>query len=146
MGQQFGLAFDEIGTSQRRNTEVRLTHLWRGPDSNFWSLKSTLLGGVNAGRRGGAYPSSLFSKRTPHKSGLRHADALALRYRRLPMEKITRLNARFRYLRAVSMRGMMQRGLRCYRHDTDEGSRNPKTSTPPSSPVGSPDLREDSMQ
>jgi hypothetical protein len=30
MGQQFGLAFDEIGASQRRNTEVRLTHRWRG--------------------------------------------------------------------------------------------------------------------
>jgi|SRR6516164_8354329 hypothetical protein len=28
-------AFDEIGTSQRRNTEVRLTHRWRGVDSNF---------------------------------------------------------------------------------------------------------------
>ena len=28
MGQQFGLAFDEIGTSQRRNTKVRLTHRW----------------------------------------------------------------------------------------------------------------------
>ena len=35
MGQQFGLAFDEIGTSQRRNTEVRLTHRWRGMDSKF---------------------------------------------------------------------------------------------------------------
>ena len=35
MGQQFGLAFDEIGTSQRRNTEVRLTHRWRELDSNF---------------------------------------------------------------------------------------------------------------
>jgi hypothetical protein len=37
MGQQFGLAFDEIGTSQRRNTEVRLTHRWREPDSNHRS-------------------------------------------------------------------------------------------------------------
>jgi hypothetical protein len=27
-------AFDEIGTSQRRNTEVRLTHRWRKEDSN----------------------------------------------------------------------------------------------------------------
>ena len=36
MGQQFRLAFDEIGTSQRRNTEVRLTHRWREMDSNFW--------------------------------------------------------------------------------------------------------------
>jgi hypothetical protein len=35
MGQQFGLAFDEIGTSQRRNTEVRLTHRWRELDSNL---------------------------------------------------------------------------------------------------------------
>jgi hypothetical protein len=34
MGQQFGLAFDEIGTSQRRNTEVRVTHRWRKTDSN----------------------------------------------------------------------------------------------------------------
>ena len=25
----------EIGASQRRNTEVRLTHHWRGLDSNF---------------------------------------------------------------------------------------------------------------
>jgi hypothetical protein len=38
MGQQFGLAFDEIGTSQRRNTEVRLTHRWREMDSNQRSL------------------------------------------------------------------------------------------------------------
>ena len=35
MGQQFGLAFDEIGTSQRRNTQVRLTHRWREVDSNL---------------------------------------------------------------------------------------------------------------
>jgi len=34
MGQQLRLAFDEIGTSQRRNTEVRLTHRWSKPDSN----------------------------------------------------------------------------------------------------------------
>jgi hypothetical protein len=34
MGQQLGLAFDEVGTSQRRNTEVRLTHRWRKADSN----------------------------------------------------------------------------------------------------------------
>jgi hypothetical protein len=34
MGQQFGLAFDEIGTSQRRNTKVRLTHRWSKGDSN----------------------------------------------------------------------------------------------------------------
>jgi len=37
---------------------------WRKPDSNFWSLKSIQLGGVNAGRHGGAYPSCLFSTRT----------------------------------------------------------------------------------
>ena len=37
MGQQFRMAFDEIGTSQRRNTEVRLTHRWRKVDSNPWS-------------------------------------------------------------------------------------------------------------
>jgi hypothetical protein len=35
MGQQFRLAFDEIGTSQRRNTEVPLTHRWRELDSKF---------------------------------------------------------------------------------------------------------------
>ena len=35
MGQQFRLAFDEIVTSQRRNTEVRLTHRWREMDSNY---------------------------------------------------------------------------------------------------------------
>ena len=35
MGQQFGLPFGEIGTSQRRNTEGRLTHRWRELDSNF---------------------------------------------------------------------------------------------------------------
>ena len=40
----------------------------------------------------------------------------------------------------------MQRGLRCYRHYTDQGSRNPEASTPPSALVGSPDLREGSMQ
>ena len=34
-GQQFGPAFDEIRTSQRRNTEVRLTHRWREMDSNI---------------------------------------------------------------------------------------------------------------
>jgi hypothetical protein len=35
MGQQFGLAFDQIRTSQQRNTEVRLPHLWREMDSDF---------------------------------------------------------------------------------------------------------------
>jgi hypothetical protein len=34
VGQQFGLAFDGIRTSQRRNTEVRLTPRWRKADSN----------------------------------------------------------------------------------------------------------------
>jgi hypothetical protein len=38
MGQQFGLAFDEIGTSRRRNTEVRLTHRWSEGESNHRSL------------------------------------------------------------------------------------------------------------
>src|SRR5438132_9984388 len=33
--------------------------------------QSILLGGVNAGRHGGAYPSCLFSTRTSHKSGAR---------------------------------------------------------------------------
>ena len=41
--------------------------------------------------------------------------SLPLPFSRLPMEKITRLDARFRYLRVVRMRGVMQRGLRCYR-------------------------------
>ena len=36
IGQQLGLAFDEIGTTQRRNTEVRLTHRWREMDSNLY--------------------------------------------------------------------------------------------------------------
>jgi hypothetical protein len=49
MGQQFGLAFDEIGTSQRRNTEVRLTHRWREQDSNPRSLSGTLPGPAHAG-------------------------------------------------------------------------------------------------
>ena len=62
------------------------------------------------------------------------------------MDKITRLDARFPYLRTVSMSGVMQRGLRCYRRYTEEGGSNPKVSTPPSSPVGSPDLHERLMQ
>jgi hypothetical protein len=33
MGQQFGLPFDEMRRSQRRNTEVRLTRCWRKLDS-----------------------------------------------------------------------------------------------------------------
>src|SRR6516225_11408412 len=70
----------------------------------------------------------------------------ALSFSRLPIDKITSLDARFRYLRAVSMRGVMQSGLRCYRHYTDCGSRNPKASAPPSSPVGSPGLRDGLMQ
>src|SRR5262249_5333397 len=40
-------------------------------------------------------------------------------HRGLSMDKITRLDARFRYLRAVSLSGVMQRSLRCYRHYTD---------------------------
>ena len=43
----------------------------------------------------------------------------ALLSRRLPIDKITSLDARLRYLRAVSIRGVMQRGLRCYCHYTD---------------------------
>jgi hypothetical protein len=39
-GQQFGLAFDEIGTSQRRNTKVRLTHRWRRQSRANPSLKT----------------------------------------------------------------------------------------------------------
>ena len=44
MGQQFGLAFDEIGTSQRRNTEVRLIHRYSEPDSNLGSPQATYPG------------------------------------------------------------------------------------------------------
>ena len=56
MGQQFGLGFDEIGTSRRRITQVRLTHRWREPDSNHQSREgavgafaSTLRDGLSAG-------------------------------------------------------------------------------------------------
>src|SRR5215831_6664252 len=76
-----------------------------------------------------------------HQTGRSHA----LPSRRLPMEKVTRLDGRFRYLRAVSMGGVMQRGLGRHCHCTEEGGRNPKASTPPSSPVGSPELREGLM-
>jgi hypothetical protein len=38
----------------------KLTRRRRKPESNFWSLKSIQLGGVNARRHGGAYPSCLF--------------------------------------------------------------------------------------
>jgi hypothetical protein len=51
---QFGLAFDEIGMSERRNTEVRLTYRWREMDSNlygafpvkscFWFVGGSLFG------------------------------------------------------------------------------------------------------
>src|SRR6516162_270255 len=34
-------AFDEIGTSQRRNTEVRLPHRWSRGAPNRWSLSRT---------------------------------------------------------------------------------------------------------
>ena len=53
--------------SREAGTDGSWTLRWREPDSNFWSLKSIQLGGVNAGRHGGAY---LFvSTRTSHKSG-----------------------------------------------------------------------------
>ena len=57
------------------------------------------------------------SKPWPISDGTGRSNALPLS--RLPMDKITRLDARSRYLRAVSMRGVMQSGLRCYRHHTD---------------------------
>ena len=38
------LAFDEIGTSRRRNREVRLTHRWRGESGANQSLKWDFLG------------------------------------------------------------------------------------------------------
>ena len=50
-GPAVGLAFGEIGTSQRRNREVRLTHRWGKPDSNLRSR--TARGGVDASRRAG---------------------------------------------------------------------------------------------
>ena len=62
------------------------------------------------------------------------------------MDKITGLDTRFRYLRAVSITGVMERGLRCYCHYTNYGRANPKASTPPSSPIGPPDLGEGLMQ
>ena len=37
-------------------------------------------------------------------------------HHRLPMDKITHLDASFRYLRAVCVGRVMQRGLSCYRH------------------------------
>jgi drug/metabolite transporter (DMT)-like permease len=57
------------------------------------------------------------SKPWPISHGTGRSNALSVS--RLPMDKITGMDARFRYLRAVSMRGVMQRGLRCYRHYTD---------------------------
>jgi hypothetical protein len=80
-------------------TESSQTLRWRDVDSNF------LFRALNERRtapisRGAGRPNALPS-------------------RRLPIDKITSLDARFRYLRAVSMRGVMQRGLRCYRHYTD---------------------------
>jgi len=62
------------------------------------------------------------------------------------MDKITGLDTRFRYLRAVSITEVMQGGLRCYRHYTNQGRTNPKASTAPSSPIRSPDLGEGLMQ
>jgi len=70
----------------------------------------------------------------------------ALPSRRLPMDKITCLDGRFRYCRAASMGGVMQRRLGCYCHYTEEGGRNPKAASLLSSPVGYPDLREGLMQ
>jgi len=52
MGQQFRLAFDEIGTSQRRNTEVRLTHSRRELDPNRDDFRGLKQAGV--ARRGHA--------------------------------------------------------------------------------------------
>jgi hypothetical protein len=49
----------------------------------------------------------------------RNQEIDCIAFSRLPMHKIARLDARFRYLRVVSMRGVMQRGLRCYRHYTE---------------------------
>ena len=57
------------------------------------------------------------SKPWPISHGTGRSNALS--FSGLPMDKITGLDARFRYVRAVSMRGVMQRGLRCYRHYTD---------------------------
>ena len=51
IGQQFGLAFDEIGTTQRRNTEVRLTHRWREMDWNSWSRHGETPLGAPSGTR-----------------------------------------------------------------------------------------------
>jgi hypothetical protein len=47
------------GPAKAASSERR-TLRWRKPDSNFWSLKTIQLGGVNAGRHGEAYPSCLF--------------------------------------------------------------------------------------
>ena len=79
--------------------KVRTTLCWREVDSNFpfRALNERRTAPIS---RGTGRPNALLS-------------------RRLPIDKITSLDARFRYLRAVSMRGVMQSGLRCYRHYTD---------------------------
>jgi hypothetical protein len=59
-----------------------------------------------------------FNRRQPPSRGTKKS-ASAYCHRRLPMDRITRLDGRFPYLRAVSMNGVMQRGVRCYRHYTD---------------------------
>ena len=65
---------------------------------------------------------------------------------RIPLDEITRLNAGFPHLRAVTMSGVLQRSPRGQRHYTDQGYSSPKASTLPSSPVRSAGLGEDLMQ
>ena len=62
------------------------------------------------------------------------------------LDEITRLNAGFPHLRAVTMSGVLQRSPRGQRHYTDQGYSSPKSSTPPSSPVRSAGFGEDLMQ
>ena len=75
------------------------TRRWREVDSNF------------------AFRALNERRTAPISRGTGRPNALPSR--RLSIDKITSLDARFRYLRAVSMRGVMQRGLRCDRHYTD---------------------------
>src|SRR5215469_2636684 len=65
---------------------------------------------------------------------------------RIPLDEITRLDAGFPYLRAVTMSGVLQRSPGRQRHYTDQGYSSPKVSTPPSSPVRSAGFGEDLMQ
>ena len=99
---------------------------------------------IKAIARGHAWFDELATKPWPisHGTGRSHASPS----RRLPMDKITRLDGRFRYRRAVSMGGVMERRLGCYCHYTEEGGRNAKASSLLSPPVGSPDLGEGLMQ